>query len=78
MKNIQTEKLKLIEWLAGVNDNSVLEKIKLLKQQPEEAEQLWDSISEAEKKSIERGLKDIKNKNTFPHSQVKRMYAKWL
>ena len=38
----------------------------------------WDELSKAEKQSIHLGLKDIKKKQTVPHSKVKKLYEKWL
>jgi len=35
-------------------------------------------LSEAERKSIEEGLEDLKNGNVIPHSEAKKVYEKWL
>jgi predicted transcriptional regulator len=37
-----------------------------------------DSISEAEKASIVKGLSDAKAGQTVSHSEVKKRYEKWL
>jgi len=44
----------------------------------EEAEDWWQTISEAERQSIERGLQDLANGKTVDHEQVRELYAKWL
>lgn len=75
---LQTEKLKLIEWLLGIKDHALIEKIKFLKHNPSPSKDWWDIISETEKQSIERGLTDIKNGQVTPHSEVRKKYAKWL
>ncbi|MBP9583225.1 MAG: hypothetical protein KBE38_13775 [Ignavibacterium sp.] len=55
----------------------MIAKIKLLKDHPNETD-WWDEISEAEKVSIERGLEDIKAGRVIDHSEVKKLYEKWL
>ena len=52
--NIQTEKLKLIEWVSGLQDAELVEKLKEIQVQYE-----TNPISKAEWESIERGIKDI-------------------
>ena len=75
--NIKTEKLKLIEWLVALQDLTILEKLKFLKDNPNITD-WWDTISEQEKESIDRGLKDIENGNTTSHNEVRKKYGKWL
>jgi hypothetical protein len=75
---LQSEKLKLIEWLAGVDDKTTIEKLKFIKDHPRLSSDWWDSISDAEKHSIDRGLKDIKNGRTSPHASAMKKYEKWL
>ncbi|MEN9522107.1 MAG: hypothetical protein RL065_484 [Bacteroidota bacterium] len=38
----------------------------------------WDSLTAAQKKSIEQGLDDAKNGRLTPHDEVMKKYAKWL
>ncbi|MCB0801983.1 MAG: hypothetical protein KDB74_02695 [Flavobacteriales bacterium] len=76
--SVQAEKLKLIEWLVGLQDKSILERLKWLKEDANSATDWWDEISQTEKDSIERGLKDSQAGNTIPHDQVKARYAKYL
>ncbi len=38
----------------------------------------WDEISEAEKTSIENGLKDAAEGKTKTHAEVMKKYKKWL
>jgi predicted transcriptional regulator len=45
----------------------------------ENSEEDWyDELSDAEKKSIELGLKDIEGGRVVAHSEVKKIYEKWL
>lgn len=76
--NIQSEKLKLIEWLLNLKDQSVIEKLKWLRENQNEAMDWWDEISEAEKVSIDRGLNDIENGRITSHESVRKKYEKWL
>jgi predicted transcriptional regulator len=75
--NLDSEKVKIINWIASLTDESMIVKIKLLKDHPTETD-WWDEISEAEKASIERGLEDIKAGRVIDHSEVKKLYEKWL
>lgn len=52
--NIQNKKLELIQWLSTFNDISIIEKIMELRER--EKSDWWNEISEAEKKSIEKGI----------------------
>lgn len=38
----------------------------------------WNSISENEKESIEKGLKDAASGKLNPHSSARKLYEKWL
>lgn len=76
--NIQSEKLKLIAWLIRLKDQSVIEKLKWLRENQTEASDWWGEISEAEKASIDRGLEDIKHSRITPHEEVRKKYDKWL
>lgn len=70
--DIQAQKLELIKWLAEVNDPKLISKFLTLKKQSMPKEDTH--ISE----SIERGLKDINDAKTTPHSEVRKKYTQWL
>ncbi|OWK75304.1 hypothetical protein CBW16_05990 [Flavobacteriaceae bacterium JJC] len=73
--NIQNKKLELIQWLSAVEDLSVINKIFEIKKEKSD----WsDELSEVEKESIEKGLKDLDEGKKVPHSEVKKLYEKWL
>ena len=74
--NIQSKKLELIQWLSTIEDLSILNKIIDLKTQ--ENKDWWNSISENEKQSIEKGLQDAKAGKLNSHSKAKQLYDKWL
>lgn len=74
--NILNKKIELIQWLSNLNDLSVIEKIIEIKRQENKA--WWNSISDAEKASIEKGIEDADNGKVNPHSKAKKLYEKWL
>jgi hypothetical protein len=43
--NIQTEKLDLIEWISRLNDNSVIDKLKQIKEDYKKSGDWWDTLS---------------------------------
>lgn len=74
--DIQDTKIDLIQWLTTIDNVDVLKKIKSIKESEIETE--WTKVSAKEKKSIEKGLKDVKLGNTKPHAEVKKIYEKYL
>ena len=75
--NIQAEKLKLIEWLAGLTDATLIERIKFLKENSAKTD-WWEEISEAEIQAIEAGLADAEKGNLTSHEEARKRYEKWL
>jgi len=49
-----------------------------LKIQREEPYDWWDELTDYEKKEIELGLADIEQGNTVDHSEVRKIYEKYL
>ncbi len=76
--NIQAEKLGLIEWIAKLNDSSMIEKLKSIHDDYAKSSDWWDEISVAEKESIKRGLKDIEERRVHSHEAAKKIYEKYL
>lgn len=74
--DIQKTKIDLIQWLTTIDNAEILKKIKSIKESEIEAE--WYSLSENERKSIDKGLEDVKTGNTIPHSDLKKIYEKYL
>ena len=73
--DIQTEKLKLIQWIAEQDDPGIIKKILDLKAANEV--DWWDQISEAEKNEIKQGLEEADNDELTPHEEVKTIYKQW-
>jgi predicted transcriptional regulator len=76
--NIQAEKLGLIEWIARLNDSSVIEKLKKIYEENSQTSDWWNEISLQEKESIERGLKDIEEGKVHSHETARKVYEKYL
>jgi hypothetical protein len=63
--DIQAEKLDLIEWIAQINDASVIKEIKAIKKEKEG--DWWDALSADQKEDIDAGIIDLNHgrKKTF-------------
>ena len=72
--NIQAKKYQLIEWITGIQDSTLINKLVKIAEQSD----WWDEISDAEKQSIERGLKDLDDGKFADHSTVKTLFEKYL
>lgn len=68
--DIQAEKLELIEWLANLNDATVIDKIKAIKSKKDL--DWWISLSEEQKQDIDAGISDLDNGRKKSFNQVIR------
>ncbi|PZX55571.1 hypothetical protein [Algoriphagus chordae] len=73
---LQNKKIELIQWLSTLEDTFLIDK--LMKFREEEKSDWWNSISEAEKSSIQRGVEDADKGKLKPHSEARKIYEKWL
>ncbi len=74
--DLQAEKIRLIEWLAGLNDAKTLQEFIKLKNKKEA--DWWDEISPEERSEIEEGLAQADQGEVTPHNEVMEKYKKWL
>jgi hypothetical protein len=74
--NLQNKKIELIQWLSTLEDPSLIDK--LMKLRKKEKTDWWNEISTEEQKSIELGITDADNGKLTSHSNVKKIYDKWL
>ena len=65
--DIQMEKLNLIEWITKLNDASIIEKLRNIKDEYSESKDWWDSLQKEELASIKRCLKDIEEGKVCSH-----------
>ncbi|HZK07927.1 MAG TPA: hypothetical protein VFC92_06965 [Bacteroidales bacterium] len=76
--NIQTAKLDLIEWISRLNDSSVIEKLRQLKEDASKSKDWRDEMKQEEIESINKGLKDFEEGRTHPHEAARKIYEKYL
>jgi hypothetical protein len=46
--NIQTEKLSLIEWISRLNDTSIIERLREVKDDYSKSKDWWDTLKKEE------------------------------
>ncbi len=74
MMNLEAEKLSLIQWLAQVKDEEIIDKIKTLRASTSD---WWDQITIEERTEIEEGLAQADRGEVIPHEEVMKKYRKW-
>lgn len=72
--DIQTKKYQLIEWITQIRDTRLLDKL----MKPAEENDWWGDISQAERDAINEGLQDLSENRAYDHSEVKKLYEKYL
>ncbi len=70
---LEHKKLELIRWLASLEDISTIEKLTRFRES-----ECPDEISDPERASIGRGILDAESGRLNPHSEVKKVYGKWV
>ena len=76
--NIQAEKLDLIEWISRLKDNSIIEKLRQIKDDYSMSKDWVDSLNKEELESINRGLKDFEEGKIHTHDTARKAYEKYL
>lgn len=76
--DIKSEKQNLIDWISSLEDEEVIETIKDFKESYFSKKDWWNEISEEEKNSIDRGLKDAEEGRLISYEQFKNKYKKWI
>lgn len=75
--NIETEKLELIEWISKLNDNSVINKLRQIKQDYIKSGDWWDNLKQEEIESINRGLNDFDENRIHSQETTRKVYEKY-
>ena len=57
--NLEKEKLEIIKWVRTIKDDTSIERLKMLRDNPKKLD-WWDEITNEEKTAIDKGLADIK------------------
>ncbi len=76
--NIQTEKLDLIEWISKLNDNSIIDKLRQIKEDYSKSKDWWNALHQEEIESINQGLKDFEEGRTHSHDTAYKIYERYL
>lgn len=74
--DVQSEKLRLIKWLAGLKDEKMIRDLISLKKSSES--DWWDSISSEEKNEIKEGIDEAERGELISHEEAMSKYKKWL
>ncbi len=74
--DIATVKLELTKQLLDTNDKDILNQIIAIFSTCEE--NWFEELPSEIQASVKRGLKQAKEGNTVPHSEVMKKYKKWL
>ncbi len=72
--DISTKKYQLIEWITNISDSNLTDRLMKIAQETD----WWDELSEVERKSINKGLKDIEENRVFEHFEVQTKYEKYI
>jgi gas vesicle protein len=71
-----SKKEEIIKWIKELNDPELINYLKMIKDNSEDQEDWWDSLSQEVKEGIEKGMKDLKEGQVFSHEMVKKKYGK--
>jgi ABC-type cobalamin/Fe3+-siderophores transport system ATPase subunit len=73
--DVQTEKLRLIAWLAELNDAKTILEFISLKNKTQQA--WWNEIGDEERAEIEKGLAQADKEELVAHEVMMAKYKKW-
>ncbi|MBL7113703.1 MAG: hypothetical protein ISS19_17320 [Bacteroidales bacterium] len=77
--NLSAEKLNIIQRICELQDSDLLDLVKNIIDLPAKSKaDWWDSISDIEKQSIDKGLSQVDEGQTTSHHIVRKKYEKWL
>lgn len=72
--DIFSKKYQLIEWIMNLRDTQMIDKLLNIAEKAD----WWTELSQTERSSIEKGLKDLSESKFHNHSDVKKHYEKYL
>ncbi len=76
--NIHTEKLDLIQWISNLNDASVINKLREIKNNYTHPKDWSANLKKEELESINNGLKDLEEGRIHSHDTARNIYGKYL
>lgn len=68
-------KLELIEWLTQLEDNEIIEYLKVVKDSNASGDDWWNDLTASQGEGIKRGLSDIDHGRITPNEEVKKKYG---
>jgi hypothetical protein len=71
----EAEKLELIRWLMDLEDKDAISYLQVVKESIDSNTDWWDTLPEAAKSGVMRGLDDIANNQVTPHGVIKEKYG---
>jgi hypothetical protein len=75
--NIQAKKLELVQFILNTKKPLLLRKVEDLLKKEKESD-WWDTISEAERKAIDKSVAEADNGELIPHEEImKEVRAKY-
>lgn len=74
--NIQAQKIRLIERIAQVENQTIIDQIHAILEQNEE--DFSEQLTEEQRESVQRGLSQLKSGHTVPQEEMEKIYKKWL
>ena len=78
----EVERLRRIKWgikalwLNSLTDQSIIEKLKVFKENFSSTTDWWETLTDAQRESLDRGISDAENGRVHPHSEVMKKYGK--
>ncbi len=74
--SLQNKKVELIQWLTTLKDESIIQQ--LIDFRNSQIKDWWKELSDAEIKSIKKGIQDADKGNLVSHSEARKVYEKIL
>jgi predicted transcriptional regulator len=74
--SIEAQKIRLIERIAQVENQNVIDQINNILEQNEN--DFYHELTDEQQASAQRGLSQVQSGDTVPHAEVKKIYKKWL
>ncbi len=70
--NIHTEKLKLVHLLLNIDDPKVINKIKVIIESTHNRKDIWEELTDVQKKQLDIALKESLNNQTVDYERFIR------
>lgn len=75
--SLAEKKLDIIQWISAINNDDIISQFSALKQQFL-GNQNDTTLSDEERQTLQQGINDMIAGRVVPHSEVRKVYEKWL